>query len=214
MRVVTVIFWLVCLSFCSVPLFGATISSGSIQITGIEPTGTFSLSGSTFVATGAFVDGNWGPTHCNPCAENTVLSVDGIEVGNDFGTGSATINGNSFPSVNWGDLNALGYSIFDITGPGIVLNMGAGTYTGTFSFTGSLCGTIDSTGACAADLPTLTGNGQVAVQIGSVVDNGLTLLFYTQATYTFLPTPEPGTLLLLGSGVLGLAGVIRRKISL
>ena len=33
-------------------------------------------------------------------------------------------------------------------------------------------------------------------------------------TVTFYPTPEPGSLLLLGSGVLGLAGVIRRKLML
>jgi hypothetical protein len=31
-------------------------------------------------------------------------------------------------------------------------------------------------------------------------------------TVTFQPVPEPGSLLLLGSGVLGLAGVIRRKL--
>jgi PEP-CTERM motif-containing protein len=31
---------------------------------------------------------------------------------------------------------------------------------------------------------------------------------------TFTPNPEPGTLIMFGSGILGLAGVIRRKISM
>jgi hypothetical protein len=95
--------------------------------------------------------------------------------GNAFvGGGAAIINSIPFSNVNWGDLNAQGPSIFIITGPGIVLNNGAGTYLGSFSFTGSLCGTIDFSGVCAANLPTLTGSGQVAVQILSYVDNGQT----------------------------------------
>lgn len=32
--------------------------------------------------------------------------------------------------------------------------------------------------------------------------------------FTYNPTPEPGTLLMFGSGVLGLAGLIRRKLSI
>lgn len=34
---------------------------------------------------------------------------------------------------------------------------------------------------------------------------------YEAASFEFSPTPEPGTLLLMGTGVLGLAGMVRRK---
>lgn len=40
-------------------------------------------------------------------------------------------------------------------------------------------------------------------------------LAYTNVTTTFdSPTPEPGTLLMFGSGILGLATIVRRKINL
>jgi len=215
MRAKTLAFVLVCCFVCSMPLFGELVTSGFIQITNPLPDGIFTLSGTGFNVTGHFSLGNWGvPQTCSICVENTALSVYGYESGNDFYHGTATINGSTFPYVTWGYLDALGHSIFEITGPSIVLNKGAGTYLSTFSFTGTLCGTIDSSGVCAAYLPSLEGSGQVAVQIESLIDQGQTLLWYTEATYTFLPTPEPGSFLLLGSGVLGLAGVIRRKMSL
>jgi hypothetical protein len=215
MRALRLAFCLAFCSACSMPLFGAAISGGSIQTTGIAGFGTFTLSGSNFDASGGFDNGNWGLTSCSPCTPGSTLSVDGLVSGNAFvGGGAATINGTAFSNVNWGDLNAQGPSIFMITGPGIVLNNGAGTYLGSFSFTGSLCGTIDFSGACAANLPTLTGSGQVAVQIVSYVNNGQTFLNYEQATYTFLPVPEPSSLLLFGSAVLGLGSVVRRKIDL
>lgn len=215
MRAMRLAFCFVCLSVCSMPLFGDVVTSGSIQTTGIAGFGTFTLSGSNFDASGGFDNGNWGPTSCSPCTPGSILSVDGLVSGNAFvGGGAAIINSMPFSNVNWGDLNAQGPSIFMITGPGIVLNNGAGTYVGTFSFTGSLCGTIDSSGVCAANLPILAGSGQVAVQVTSYIDNGQTFLNYEQATYTFQPAPEPQSLLLFGSCVLGLAGVIRRRFDL
>jgi hypothetical protein len=215
MRAIRLVFWLVCFSLCSMPLVGSAVTTGSIHISGAEPPGTFTLSGTNFTATGGFSIGDWG-LDCTFCYPGTVLNVNGIAMGDEFGTGSATINGRTFPKLSWGDPLMLGSSSFVITGPGIVLNRGDGTYFGPFSFTGSLCGIMPPSGVCVADLPSLTGNGQVAVQILSYsYPNGFnTLLLTYQATYTFQSTPEPSSLILFGSGVLGLAGVIRRKINL
>lgn len=213
MRAIILAFCLICVSVCCVPLFGE-VTSGYIQITGDIPVGYFNLSGTAFNVEGGFGSGNWAPTYCSyGCSEGSVLSVNGIEIGNDFGGGgSATINGTNFSHVNWGDLNAYPASTFMVFGPGITLNHGAGTYFGTFDFFGSLCGTIDYTGQCAVDLG-LSGSGRVAVDIRSFTDNGQTILYFQQATYTFL-TPEPGTILLIGSGLVAVAGALRRKMNL
>ena len=213
MRAIILAFCLICVSVCCVPLLGE-VTSGYIQITGDVPAGYFNLSGTGFNVEGGFGFGNWAPTYCSyGCSEGSVLSVNGIEVGNDFaGGGSATINGINFSHVDWGDLYAQGPSEFMIFGPGITLNHGAGTYFGTFDFFGSLCGTIDYTGQCAVDLG-LGGSGRVAVDISSRIDNGQTILYFRQATYTFL-TPEPGTILLIGSGLVAVAGVLRRRMNL
>src|SRR5262245_1029178 len=95
----------------------AVISSGSIQISGSAPIGSFNFGGQDFNVTGSFGSGNWGPALCTPCASGSNLSVNGTQVGNDFGGGSAFISPNTFPAVVWGNLNAAGPSIFNITGP-------------------------------------------------------------------------------------------------
>ena len=212
MRPYILAFCLVCVSVCCVPLFGQ-VTSGYIQITGDIPVGYFNLSGTGFNVEGGFGSGNWAPTYCSwECAEGSVLSINGIEEGNDFGGGgSATINGIYFPHVNWGDLYAQQASLFMVYGPRIALNHGAGTYFGSFDLVGSLCGTIDYTGQCAVDMG-LSGSGRVAVDMGSFIDNGQTVLYFQQATYTFL-TPEPGTILLIGSGLVAVAGVVRRRMN-
>ena len=202
---------LLCFGLCISQVFGAVITSGSIQITGLNGSGlgTFTLSGTGFTAMGEFVLGNWGPAFCaspgdsiGGCPAGTLLSVNGTEIGNDFSGGpgnSATIGSVTFPTVAWGDLNALGPSDFSITGLPILLNTGAGNYVSTFSFTGSLCGTVAPYGLadpCAANLPTLTGSGTVVVQI-ILSGDPVRPLEYVQATYTF-SVPEPSTIVPVG----------------
>ena len=187
----------------------AVITNGTITITGTAPTGAFNFGGPGFAASGAFSDGVWGPTFCVACAPGSVLSVNGTEVGNDFSSGSATVGASSFANVQWGDLNASGISIFTVSGPGIVLNAGAGIYHGTFSLTGSLCGTQGNAipNPCVVNLPSLTGVGTVAVTVASVSGG----LAYQSATYMF--TPEPGTWVLVLIGGAAMLGLRFRKSS-
>jgi hypothetical protein len=182
------------LSIAAENLSGSVITSGTIDLPTYN-TGAFSLSGSGFTASGNF-DGaalsHWPVMSCVPCSPGIALPVEGGVSGGEFRDGSATIGPRSFSGV-WGDTYSAGGSIFRITGLPITVN-GPGTYTGDFSFTGSLCGTNPvgpSPHPCLADLPALTGSGQVTVHIVALPGNP-DLLESASATYTF--TPEPSSI--------------------
>jgi hypothetical protein len=149
-------------------------------------------------------------TSCYLCSPGSSLPVDGYVSGLDLRTGTATIGATLYPFVTWSH----GYdyaSAFRITGPTITLNHGPGTYTGNFSFTGSLCGFTSawpSEGPCTVDLPELTGSGQVTVTILPDAGN---LLHSGAATYTFTSVPEPSGIVLVGTAALILLGRRRRR---
>ncbi len=203
---------LLLLGFCiSAPnVFATEITSGSIQITGsaFSP-GTFTLSGNGFTATGSFSDGAWGPQCflCNP------VIVAGVATGGDFSNGSATVGTTNFPNVNWDNFfppQGSG-SEFHITGPLISLNNGQGTYVGTFSFTGSLCGVDPNAHTmpdpCIVDLRQLTGSGLVSLTVIAGVFGGENALRVTGAMYSFVP--EPSSIVLVASA--GLIFLARRR---
>jgi hypothetical protein len=159
--------------------------------------GSFTLSGSNFSLSGNFGVSSWGPAGCSVgCDHGSSLSVNGVVIGNDFTSGPAVVEGVAYPSLNWGSLFAEGPSFFEMTGPPIQLDAGPGAYTGVFSFSGSLCGTISGSGIpepCMADFPVLTGAGAVAV---TLIANSMGTLTYTEATYTFIPEPAGAVLML------------------
>ena len=154
------------------------------------------------------VRGDYWPANCFFCDPGTVVSVSGGAVGTELGVGDAS----NFGVVDWGNPDVPYESEIFFTAPSMWLNHGAGLYTVPFSFTGALCGFDPGTGTCVVDLPYLTGEGMV--DASAEEPYGLGGPLYVDAFGYGFQTPEPGTLALFGSGVVGLAGVIRRKLEL
>ena len=91
------------------------------------------------------------------------------------------------------------------------------THALTQQATWTITPSLDSFVTVASSAPVLfvtpSGNWNVALDGYSIPANAITT-FTAGSPADFTPTPEPGTLLMLGSGVLGLAGVARRKLKL
>ena len=91
------------------------------------------------------------------------------------------------------------------------------THTLTQQATWTITPSQDTFVTVASSAPVLfvtpSGNWNVALDGYSIPANAMTT-FTASTPADFTPTPEPGTLLMLGSGVIGLAGVARRKLKI
>jgi hypothetical protein len=180
------------------PLLAAPVTGGFIRVTpDFFTPGTFHLTGPDFDVTGIFLKEFGWPTSV-PCLplDTGSCPVFGFAAGTDFvyGSGGSGPVG-WFAHVLWGYLDAEGPSIFELRGPNVSIP-GPGTFTGTFSFTGALCGTLPPWDGrpepCDLNLPSLTGTGRVAMTAEITEYGSLDL---TEVTFTFL-TPEPNTFFL------------------
>jgi hypothetical protein len=184
------------------------ITNGTITIGGPHHQEIFDFSGPGFSVSGEFSTGSGGwayATLCSPCTPNSPALVTGGVCCNDMYDGSATVNGTHLGSVYWGDMSARRGTQFNAVGPNIPIDAGAGTYHGSFTFTGTMCGTNrmgDDPRPCIVDLPSVTGSGVVDVTV-SPSSSGL--LVFQSAVYTFV-TPEPKAWMLALLGIVAIVG--------
>ncbi len=132
--------------------------------------------------------------------------------GTDIGSGTVALNsGNSHFLFS----NAFGFDVYDVNIP-----VSSGLMTADHEYWLSLSNATDAinSGTEAWDIPN-DGAGGPAVcnfrQSGTNLGNcGLGGESFVLTTACCGPTPEPSSIMLFGSGIVGLATVMRRKLSL
>ena len=186
------------------PTFGPLMLSGDRRFTfsaGVDVVGGFFL---------PWQNCNGDPNHCRP---GDTLNLGAFWSGNDAG-GTATLEGITYSQV--GSLSSFSSMTVQFSGMAVLPALQSGTVaiTAPFLFSGSFFHPVDNN---SVGFPTATESlvGSGAATLALTPNRGFPGSWHVDhARYEFASvaaTPEPGPLLLMGTGLLGAAAMFRRS---
>jgi len=212
LTVASLVFAVCCLTAVEVNADPFVITSGTIVQQG-DPNNkasyNFAGPGISVTANGFFVESF---AFCSPCLGGT---TNNLHVSFSQGGGTVVLNGVTFSGVGFN-------GVLTATMPSFVLPPGSlatpdVTLTLPFTLTGNLIGCTGNPLICTDQLfnASLSGQGfaDVHFQLFSLFPPAGNLYVVRDITFNFqpAPVPEPATLLLLGTGVAGVAARIRKR---
>ncbi len=190
-----------CLPIAALADSGVDFTNSGGTLTGSNS--GFSLTGSTLISVNGLNGGGLitGSNLGSVTFTTGALSSGSLQMGGTFAAGGTfTITGNGSNGVPNGTIFAGSFS-GPVTWTLITLANGTHDYTLSGSLTGTL-GNVSTNGVAV----------QLTINTGKGFFNGSTLISSGDTRIENMAVPEPGTLSLLGTGLLGVAGALHRKL--
>jgi hypothetical protein len=211
------------IGFCALVMFIITpsaqadplvIDGGQFFVDSLVSSPHYTIQGENFSISGS--GGNPGNVPvCNPCFSGVPVNVSSTFSGTSLGSGSAT-----FDNITFNNIGFLGQ--FNFVVQPFVLPVTEDNLIGAkvevdvpFTFTGTIQGCSPSNVNCTTEVfstTQLVGEGIAKTSfIFTGNQNGVSVYTFTSVRYDFRPIPEPVTITLLASGLLGLGVKLRKR---
>ncbi len=190
-----------CLPIAALADSGVDFTNSGGTLTGSNS--GFSLSGSTLIAVNGLNGGGLitGSNLGSLTFTTGALTGGSLQMGGTFAAGGTfTITGNGSNGLPNGTIFSGTFS-GPVSWTLVTLANGTHNYTLSGSLTGML-GTVSTNGVTV----------QLTINTGKGFFNGSTSISSGDTNIANVVVPEPGTLSLLGTGLIGVAGVLRKKI--